>query len=205
MATLTKESAQRKRRKRWLSLIIGLFLVGVLVLPEVNSSIAQYQELGALRAERAAQADWPKRARRLRARVEQVRAETVDLENALVPADEVSKFTEDIARLARVDCQLRSIRPGPVSLQSFDELLGGASRPTAPRGATPAWMVRSQVSQVSIQGSFDNLVAFISMLDDEVRILQLDLLDLRPLRPGAGELILELQIRTFNLSRGDPA
>ncbi len=205
MATLTKESAQRKRRKRWLSLIIGLFLVGVLVLPEVNSSIAQYQALGALRAQRAGQADWPERARLLRARVQQVREETVDLENTLVPADEVSKFTEGIGRLARVDCQLRSIRPGPVSLQSLDELLGGASSPTAPRKATPVWMVRSQVSLVSIQGSFENLVAFISMLDDEARILQLDLLDLRPLRPGAEELILDLQLKTFNLSRGDPA
>ncbi|MFQ5805350.1 MAG: hypothetical protein ACE5I3_02740 [Phycisphaerae bacterium] len=193
------------KRKRWFGIAWGLVLLGVLVLPDVDRSIAQYRELGEFRAKLASRAELPERARMLAERVTQMEDQMADLEAALVPSDALSTFKQDITRMVRgAGCRLRAIRPGPVSRQSLDEVLGRASRNARSATRQPEWEVEEQISSISIQGSFQNLLEFLSALENELRTLQLSSLRLHPPPDTSEELVLELDIRTFNLFRGRP-
>ena len=193
------------KRKRWVGVVWGLLLVGATVLPDVDRSIAQYSELGTLRVKLASRAELPERARMLAERVAQMEEDMADLEAALVPAEALSTFRQDVTRLARrAGCRLRSIRPGPISRQSLDEVLGRASSSAKGSAKKPEWEVEEQISSMSIQGSFGNLLGFLSTLETEARILELSSLQLHP-PPGASEeLVLELGIKTFDLHRSRP-
>ena len=193
------------KRKWWVGIAWALLLVGVAVLPDVDRSIARYSELGTLRVKLASLAELPERARMLAERVAQMEEEMADLEAALVPAEALSTFRQDVTRLARsAGCQLRSIRPGPISRRSLDELMGRANNSAKGSAKKPEWEVEEQVSSMSIQGSFGSLLGFLSTLETEARILELSALQLHP-PPGASEeLVLELGIKTFDLHRSHP-
>ena len=84
--------------------------------------------------------------------------------------------------------------------RTLDEVLG---RPvTSAPGKRGAWQVEEQVSSVSLQGSFGNLVSFLSALDRENRALRIAGFHLRSRNNDRGELVLDLQIKTLNLVRG---
>jgi Tfp pilus assembly protein PilO len=193
------------KRKRWLGITWGLLLVGVLALPDVDRSRRQYRELGELRVKLAARAELPDRARTLAERVASMETEMADLEAALVPPDAVSTFRQDITRMARsAGCRLRSIRPGPATRQDLEQVLSTASD-KANRGTRKAeWEVEEQTSSISVQGTFANLLQFLSALEHETRVLQLASLQLHSPPDKGEELILELQVKTFNLSRVRP-
>jgi len=194
------------KRKRWVGIVWGLLLVGATVLPDVDRSIAQYSELGTLRVKLASRAELPERARMLAERVAQMEEEMADLEAALVPVEALSTFRQDVTRLARsAGCRLRSIRPGPISRRSLDEVLGRANNNAKGSTKKPEWEVEEQISSMSIQGSFGNLLRFLSALETEARILELSALQLHAPPDANEELVLELGIKTFDLHRSRPS
>jgi Tfp pilus assembly protein PilO len=193
------------KRKRWLGLTWGLFLVGVLALPDVDRSRRQYRELGELRVKLAARAELPDRARTLAERVARMETEMADLEAALVPPDALSTFRQDITRMARgAGCRLRSIRPGPATRQGLDEALSTANNKANSATKKNEWEVEEQTSSISVQGTFGNLLQFLSTLENEARVLQLASLQLHSPPDKGEELVLELQVKTFNLFRARP-
>ncbi|MCH8147594.1 MAG: hypothetical protein IH987_06300 [Planctomycetes bacterium] len=56
---------------------------------------------------------------------------------------------------------------------------------------------------ISVQGTFAELVEFLSFLDNDSRLLDLDFLDLHLPPVGTEKLILDLHITTFDLLRND--
>lgn len=194
------------KRKRWVGVAWALLLVGATVLPDVDRSIARYSELGTLRVKLASRAELPERARMLAERVARMEEEMADLETALVPAEALSTFRQDVTRLARrAGCRLRSIRPGPISRRSLDQVLGRANNDAKGSTKKPEWEVEEQVSSVSIQGSFGNLLGFLSALETEARILELSALQLHAPPDASEELVLELGIKTYDLHRSRPS
>lgn len=205
MSESTLETLLTGRGRRWFGIAWGLVLTAVAVLPGVDLSIERYHELGKLRAELGSRAALPDRARKLAERVAQLHRETADLEATLVSADALSSFKQDVTRMARAaKCRLLSIRPGSASRRPLDEVLGGPGGGTKRPAKKPEWEVEEQISLVSIQGSFANLVEFLSRLDNDIRLLQLASLDLHPPPNRSDELILDLHIKTFNLFRSRP-
>ena len=193
------------KRKRWACIGWGLFLTGVLVLPDVDRSLGLYRELGELRVKLASRAELPERARTLDQRVQTLRKDMTELEAALVPAAALSAFKQDLTRMARgAGCRLRAIRPGPVTRQPLEHVLGRADDSARSTPRKPEWEVEEQVSAISIEGSFGNLVKFLSSLENDARILRLASLHLHPPPETTSVLILELQVKTFDLSWNRP-
>lgn len=191
--------------RRWLGLTWWLLLVGLLVLPDVDRSIAQYQELGELKVKLASRTDVANRARLLAQRVSRLQDQMAPLEAALVPADAISSLKQDVTQMARAaKCRLRSIRPGPVTRRPLDDVLGKTDKKAKKPVKAAAWEVEEQASSVSIQGSFENLLTFLAALDGDTRIMQLDLLHLHPPPETTDELVLDLRVKTFNLFRNQP-
>lgn len=193
------------RRKRWIGIIWGLLLVGLLVLPDVDSSISRYRELGEIRLQLALRADLPERARMLADRVVAKKAELGGVETALVPAGAISMFRQDVTQMVQqADCRLRSILPGSVARQPLDVVLGKVEKDARRSNKKPTWEVEGQTSSVSVQGSFANLVKFLSALDSDGRILHFDLLHVHAPPGSTEDLVLDMQIKTFNLFRSGP-
>lgn len=200
------EALLTQKGKLWFGIAWVLVLTAVTVLPGVDTSTEEYHELGKLRAELASRAALPDRARRLADRVAKVQEDMADLEATLVPADAVSTYRQGITQMARrARCRVRSVRPGPAGRRSLDEVLG-KSGSKAKRGAKkkPKWEVDEQTSVFSVQGTFANLIDFLSRLDNDVRLLELASLDLHSTSDRSKELILDLQIKTFDLIRNRP-
>ena len=193
-----------RKRKRWVWVAWGLLLLGMLVLPDVDRSIADYRELGELRVKLAARAELPDRARMLAERVAEIEEETADLEAALVPPDALPTFKQDLTRMARsARCRLRSIRPGRVTQRPLDEVLSRADNDAKSPTRNAEWEVEEQISSLAVQGSFGNLLAFLSALENDVRIVQFSALHLHPSPDTTEELLLDLHVKTFNLVRKD--
>ncbi len=200
------EALLTRKGKLWFGIAWVLVLTAVTVLPGVDASTEDYHELGNLRAELASRAALPDRARRLADRVAKVQEDTADLETSLVPAAAVSTYKRKITQMARsARCRVRSVRPGPAGRRSLDEVLGKAGS-KAKRGAKkkPKWEVDEKTSLLSVQGTFAALIDFLSRLDNDVRLLELASLDLRSPSESSDELILDLQIKTFDLIRNRP-
>ena len=201
MSAWTLEDLLSGKRKLWFGVILTLVLAGTAVLPDVDQSIKNYHELGRLRAGLATRDNLPERARTLAARVSQLEENSLHWENILVPPEKLSRFKQDLTQMASsADCRLRSIHPGAASRRPLNEVLG---RPvTSAPGTSSAWQVKEQVSAVSLQGSFGNLVTFLSSLDRVDRALSIAGLHLRSRDRDRDELVLDLQIKTLNLVRG---
>ncbi len=127
------------------------------------------------------------------------------LEAALVPADAMSTFKQDVTRLIQgAKCRLRSIRPGPVKRRALADVLGVPNvNPKRPVKG-PQWEVEQWVTSLSLQGSFGNLLEFLSALDNEARIVHCASLHLRAPPETTDELVLDLDIETFDLFRNRP-
>ncbi len=190
------------RRKRWIAVVWGLIVVASAVLPYVDRSIAQYRELGELRAKMASKAELPVRARALDDRVAGMKADLDALKTALVSSDDLSAFKQDVAVMARDSrCRLRSIGSGSVSSRPLAEVLGKV--PPGSRGAArkSTWQVVERTSSVSIQGTFASLMKFFVALRDDERILEPASIQIHPSADSEDELILDLSIKTFDLTR----
>lgn len=201
----TAESLLVGKRRRWFCVIATIVLSGGAVLPGVDRSLARSRELGELRVRLAERDALPQRARTLQDRVEQLRRDTAHLEAVLVTADQLSLFKQDVTRMARdARCRLRSIHPGAAVRRTLDEVLGLSHKPQVRRGkgGPLQWQVDAQVSSVSVQGSFADLMTFLSALDGERRALQVTTMHLHPFLERSDDLILDLQIQTINLVRG---
>lgn len=193
------------RKKRWSSVVWILLIVGIFVLPTVDMALQQYQEMGKLRAKMASRAELPNRTRMLADRVAQMQADMTGLEAALVPPESQSAFKQAVARTAReANCRIRSVRPGPMVIRPLEELISGSDAATGRPTKVADWLVEEQAASVSIQGTFADLVAFVETLDKEVRIVQIATLHLHPPPETNEELILDLNIKTFNLFRNRP-
>ena len=96
-------------------------------------------------------------------------------------------------------CQLRAIRPGPVTRRPLDEVLSGKASNPKRRTRNPVWEVEEQISSVSIQGSFGDLLEFLTALDNDARILLIDSLQLHPLPDTTEGLVLDLHVKTIDL------
>lgn len=199
------EALLTRNGKRWFGIAWALVLLAVTVLPVLDDSLEKYRELGKLRAEAASRTALPDRARKLADRVAQVQADMADLEATLIPAAAISTYKQEVAQMARrAGCRLRSVRPGSTGRRSLDEVLG-KSGSNAKRGAKkPKWEVEEQISMVSVQGSFANLTDFLSRMDKDMRLLELASLNLHPPSDRGEELILDLQIKTFDMIRNRP-
>lgn len=194
------ESLLSGKGKLWLGVIWVIVLSIVLVVPGIDTSIQQFRVLGKLRAELTARDALPERATHLEENVARVREEMKDLEAKLVPAEALMAFKQDMSGWARsAQCRIRSIRPGGVTERFLDEVLGEASGPINRKSKDGGWKVEEQISVLSIQGTFPNLVRFLSVLDQEPRSLDLTNLELRAMAEGAGQLILDVHIKTFRL------
>lgn len=189
------------RRKRWIAVVWGLIVVASAVLPYVDRSIALYRELGELRAKMASKAELPVRARALADHLAGMRTDLDALETALVPSDRLSAFKQDVAVMARDSrCRLRSIGAGSVSSRPLGEVLGKI--PPGSKGARrkSTWQVVERASSVSIQGTFASLMKFFVALRDDERILEPASIQIRPSSDSEDELILDLSIKTFDLT-----
>ena len=188
------------KRKVWLGLVWGLLLACGLALPDVDRVNTQYRELGDLQAKLASREELPQRARLLAERVAQKEKDMADLKKPLVPSDALSTFKQDLARAAKTaNCRLRSIRPGATKRRPLEEVLTGRPADAKRRTKAPQWEVEEQISSISLQGSFENLLEFLSALDKDVRMLQLSSMQLRIVPQVSGEIVMDLQIKTFNL------
>ncbi len=188
------------KRKVWLGLVWGLLLACGLVLPDIDRLNTQYRQLGDLQTELASRAELPQRARLLAERVAQKEKDMADLKKPLVPPGALSAFKQDLARAARTaKCRLRSVRPGAAKRRPLEEVLTGRPADAKRRTKPPQWEVEEQISSISLQGSFEDLVEFLSALDKDVRILQLSSLQLHIVPEASGEIVMDLQIKTFNL------
>ncbi|MCZ6682175.1 MAG: hypothetical protein O7B26_03265 [Planctomycetota bacterium] len=200
MAGSTLKAILSSSRRRWISAAWGLLLMGLLVLPSVDSSIAQYRTLGELRGKLASKAALPERARTLAERVDQKQREMADLDAALVSSEALPLLKQDVTRMARdANCRLRSIRPGSKKKRSLDEVLGIADPKTKRVGKTPDWQVFEHTLSVSIQGSFSATLGFLSRLTDDVRILRCDSLNFHQPRDASEEIVLDLTLTTIDL------
>ncbi|UCD30509.1 MAG: hypothetical protein JSV03_08590 [Planctomycetota bacterium] len=200
MDKLTMETFLKGRPKLWFGITWGLFLLGVLVLPDVDRLTAKYRELKKLRGQSALRVGLLDHNRTLANHIALKQEDLATLEVVLVPTAALSKFKQDIATMARNTlCQLRAIRPGSISRRSFDEFLGRGSNDPKRQTKTPEWKVEEQSLDVSIQGSYENLVDFVSALDNDVRVLQLASMYFHPLPDTSEQLILELRIIIFDL------
>ena len=123
-----------------------------------------------------------------------------------VPADALSSFKQDITRMVRdANCQLRSVRPGPAGRRPLEEVLSGTPGESAKQATKkPVWEVEEQITLVSIQGTFAHLTQFVSLLDSDVRIVQLTSLVLHAAPDTGEEVVLNLNIKTFDLYRKQP-
>ena len=188
------------KRKVWLGLVWGLLLACGLALPDVDRVNTQYRELGDLQAKLASRAELPQRARLLAERVAQKEKDMADLKKPLVPPDALSTFKQDLARAARTaKCQLRSVRPGATKRRPLEEVLTGRPADAKRRTKPPQWEVEEQISLISLQGSFEDLLEFLSALDKDVRMLQLSSMQLQIVPQVSGGIVMDLQIKTFNL------
>ena len=188
------------RRKVWLGLVWGLLLACGLVLPDIDRLNTQYRELGDLQAKLASRGELPQRARLLAERVAQKEKDMADLKKPLVPPGAMSAFKQDLARAAKTaKCRLRSVRPGAAKRRPLEEVLTGRPADAKRRTKPPRWEVEEQISSISLQGSFEDLVEFLSALDKDVRILQLSSMQLGIAPQVSGKIVMDLQIKTFNL------
>lgn len=189
-----------RKRKRWFAVVWGLGLTMALVLPDVDRWIQQHDELDELRRQVALRADLPVRARKLANRVEQKKEELAVLEANLIPAASLSSFNRDVTRAVHAaNCRVRSLRPGSGSRRPLAEVLGNPDAVAKQPNIKSAWQVEEQVSAISIQGAFGDLVRFVSKLDDETRVLQLASLDVYAPPETTEELVLDVHIRTLDL------
>jgi len=202
MGDLNVEALLAGRRKRWLCLVWVLGLSAVFVLPGVDHSIQQFQTLGKLRAELVSRAELPDRARQLSESVARRKDEVSHLEDLLVTAGRLPAFKQTITRLVRAkNCHLRSIRPGSVTRRPLNDMLGKTAVSAGKAPKADAWEVEEQLSMISVEGSFADLMRFISVLNDEPQLLELASLDLHPLPNNPKRIILDLNIKTFDLLR----
>ena len=194
------ESLLSGKGKLWLGVIWVVVLSATVVLPDIDTSIQQFRVLGELRAKLTAREGLPERTVRLEENVARVRERMKDLEAKLVPTDALMAFKQDISGWARsAQCRIRSIRPGGVAKRLLDEVLAEPSAPTNRKSKDGGWKVEEQISVVSIQGTFANLVRFLSTLDQAPTLLELTNLELHATPEGAGQLILDAHIKTFRL------
>ncbi len=188
------------KRKVWLGLVWGLLLACGLVLPDIDRLNTQYRELGDLQTKLASRAELPQRARLLAERVAQKEKDMADLKKPLVPPHALSTFKQDLALAAgAAKCRLRSVRPGAAKRRPLEEVLTGRPADAKRRTKSPQWEVEEQISAISLQGSFEDLVEFLSALDKDVRILQLSSMQLHIVPEASGIIVMDLQIKTFNL------
>lgn len=193
------------KRKRWVSVVWGLGLTLLLVIPYVDRSIRQYRELGELRTRAASKAELPVRARVMLDLVAGIEANVQELETALVPSAALPAFKQSVTRLARESqCRLRSIGPGSVSRRALDEVLGKTPAGARRGGRKPAWEVEERVSSISIQGTFANLTRFFAALENDDRILEPESIQIHPSTESKDALILDVSIKTLDLIHDRP-
>jgi hypothetical protein len=96
---------------------------------------------------------------------------------------------------------MRSVSPGSVYHRPIEEVLGKSAAGTKRGKKSVEWEVAEQVTLVSIQGSFENLVRLMSVMDNESKLLDLAAFDLHPAPGAPDQLVLDLQIKTFDLHR----
>jgi hypothetical protein len=141
----------------------------------------------------------------LQERVAQQRRELEHFEALLVPPEALTEFKQDLTRMARrAKCQIRSIRPGPVTRHSLAEVLGKLPEKPARGNKGAQWQVEACVSAVSIQGTFTALMEYLESIDGEQRIIHVDSIHLHSSAETSEELTVDLQLRTFNLRRHSP-
>ena len=188
------------KRKRWVSVVWGLGLTLLLVIPYVDRAIRQYRELGELRTRAASKAELPVRARVMLDVVAGIEANVQELETALVPSAALPAFKQSVTRLARESqCRLRSIGPGSVSRRPLDEVLGKTPAGARRGGRKPAWEVEERVSSISIQGTFANLTRFFAAMENDDRILEPESIQIHPSTESKDALILDVSIKTLDL------
>lgn len=193
------------KRKRWVSVVWGLGLTLLLVIPYVDRSIRQYRELGELRTRAASKAELPVRARAMLDLVAGIKANVQELETALVPSAALPAFKQSVTRLARESqCRLRSIGPGSVSRRALDEVLGKTPAGARRGGRKPAWEVEERVSSISIQGTFANLTRFFAAMENDDRILEPESIQIHPSTESKDALILDVSIKTLDLIHDRP-
>ena len=204
MGHSTLESLLAGKKRRWVAIAWGMLLAGVLVLPGVDRSVDQYRSMGELRAQLAEKAQLPERARLLAERAAQMEEDMAGLEAALVPAQALPALQQDITRMSRdVKCRLRSIRPGSRTQRPLEEVLGRAGAGRNWKLNAADWHVDEQTLSVSIEGSYQDAIRFLTALDNNVRVMEYESIQFHRQPDSESEVVLDLTLKTFDLRHGD--
>lgn len=196
------ENKLNPRTRRWVGISWGLLILALAVLPSIDVTLAQYKELGTLKAELATKSDLPQRTRRLADQVLQIQEEMEVLESVLVTDQSISLFKQDITRMANISkCRVLSIRPGPVIRKSLKETLNPETTKSKKTKKKAAWEVEGSISSVMLEGAYNDIMNFLTLLENDHRILTIESLSMHPSEDTDDKLILEMNIKTYDLLR----
>ena len=196
------ENKLNPRTRRWVGITWGLLLLALAVLPSIDETLAQYRELGTLQAELATKSDLPQRTRRLADRVLQIQEEMEELESVLVTDQSVSLFKQDITRMANMSkCRVLSIRPGPVIRSPLNEILNPETKKLKKTSKKTDWEVEGSISLVMLEGTYNDIMNFLALLENDHRILTIESLSMHTSQDTDDKLTIEMNIKTYDLFR----
>lgn len=196
------ENKLNPRTRRWVGISWGLLILALAVLPSIDVTLAQYKELGTLKAELATKSDLPQRTRRLADQVLQIQEEMEVFESVLVTDQSISLFKQDITRMANMSkCRVLSIRPGPVIRKSLNETLNPETTKSKKTKKKAAWEVEGSISSVMLEGAYNDIMNFLTLLENDHRILTIESLSMHPSENTDDKLIIEMNIKTYDLLR----
>lgn len=196
------ENKLNPRTRRWVGITWGLLLLALAVLPSIDETLAQYRVLGTLQAKLATKSDLPQRTRQLADRVLQIQEEMEELEAVLVTDQSISLFKQDITRMAnKSNCRVLSIRPGPVIRSPLNEILDPETKKTKKTKKKAAWEVEGSISLVILEGAYNDIMNFLTLLENDHRILTIEALSMHVPQNTDDKLTIELNIKTYDLFR----
>lgn len=190
------------KTRRWVGITWGLLVFALAILPSIDETLAQYRELGTLKAELATRSDLPQRTRLLADRVLQIQEEMEELESVLVSDQSISLFKQDITRMANLSrCRVLSIRPGPVIRSPLNDVLDPKTVKSKRTRKKVIWEVEGSISMISLEGTYNDIMDFLTLLENDGRILTIESLSMHTSQDSDDKLAIEVNIKTYDLFR----
>lgn len=196
------ENQLNPKTRRWVGITWGLLVFALAILPSIDETLAQHRELGTLKAELATRSDLPQRTRQLAGRVLQIQQEMEELESVLVTDQSISLFKQDMTRMANLSrCRVLSIRPGPVIRSPLNEVLDPKTIKSNRTRKKTIWEVEASVSSLSLEGTYNDIMDFLTLLENDGRILTIESLSMHTSQDSDDKLAIEMNIKTYDLFR----
>lgn len=188
--------------RRW-GIIIAILGIGLTtVLPAAD-------ELSRSRRDRAQLEEDSSRMRREVAVLEDVRREAIEkqqrlreLEARAVTAEQVPLFRQEIVDWVRkAGCQVRRIRLEPPRSQQWQE--ADSSESTSARRKKPEspYVLRTQSLSVSVSGALPEVKRLLTQVYSTDRLVQCRKFSVSPSRDSRKEVVLNVELMLFDLSK----